>query len=123
MKINLADENDVRRFAEEYIKALQKGDSNWHLKNADFKGMLERNKQQSSMYSETTLEEFEKEFKDGAYLLKNKWKAKFTIKSINVTGDKAEVEIEREGAKSIASPLILSKKSGMWKYIMGAVWF
>ena len=68
-------------------------------------------------------QQFEKEFKAGSYLLKNKWNAKFTIKSVDISGDTAEVEIDREGAKSIASPLILSKKSGKWKYIMGAVWF
>ena len=119
----MSDEDDVRKFAEDYIKALQKGDSKWFMKNADLAGMLERNKTQSSMYADTTLEEFEKEFKSGEYILKNKWKVKFTIKSVKIEGDKAEVEIDREGAKSIASPLILSKKSGSWKYIMGAVWF
>jgi hypothetical protein len=119
----MTEEDAVRKFAEEYIKALQKGDTKWYLKNADLKGMWERNTEQvGSGYTETA-EEFEKSFKSNISLLGNKWNKKFTIKSINISGDIAEVEIDAEGAKSIGSPLILSKKSGSWKYIMGAVWF
>ena len=119
----MTEEDDVRKFAEEYIKALLKGDTKWHLKNADTKGMWERNKEQmGSSYTETE-EEFDNSFKSNISLLGNKWKKKFSIKSISISGDIAEVEIDAEGAKSIGSPLILSKKSGSWKYIMGAVWF
>ncbi|HUY00024.1 MAG TPA: hypothetical protein VMV49_10755 [Candidatus Deferrimicrobium sp.] len=85
--------------------------------------MWERNKEQmGSSYTETA-EEFEKSFKSNISLLGKKWNKKFAIKSISISGDRAEVEIDAEGAKSIGSPLILSKKSGNWKYIMGAVWF
>ena len=119
----MSDEDEVRKFTEEYIKALNKGDEKWHLKNVDLKGMWEHNKEQmGDSYTETE-EEFAESYKSGSYLLKNKWDKKFSIKSIKITGDKAEVEIDAEGASSIGSPLKLSKASGSWKYIMGAVWF
>ena len=119
----MSDEDEVRKFAEDYIKALQKGNAKWFLKNADFEGMNQHNKEQmGDSYTKTT-EEFEKEYRSGLYLLKQKWKKNFSIKSIQIDGDKATVEIDAEGAKSIGSPLLLSKKSGSWKYIMGAVWF
>ena len=119
----MTEEDAVRKFAEEYIKALNKGDTKWHLKNADLKGMWEHNKEQMGESYTETEEEFAKSFKSGISLLGNKWDKKFTIKTITVTGDKADVEIDAEGASSIGSPLKLSKASGQWKYIMGAVWF
>ena len=119
----MSDEEEIRKFAEEYIKALNKGDSKWHLKNADLKGMWEHNKEQmGDSYTETE-EEFAKSFKSGLSLLETPWNKNFSIKTITISGDKAEVEIDAEGASSIGSPLKLSKASGSWKYIMGAVWF
>ena len=117
----MSDEDDVKKFAEEYIKALLKGDTKWHLKNADIEGMWERNKEvMGDSYTETK-EEFEKNFKDNIDLLGLKWDKEFSIQSITINGDRAEVEIAAVGG-TIASPLLL-KKTDRWKYIMGAVWF
>ena len=121
--LEMSDEDAIREFAENYIKALNKGDHKWFLKSVDFHGMWEWNKEQMGDSYTTTPEEFEKEFKDGAYLLKSKWDKNFSIKSISIEGERAKVEIDAEGASSIGSPLVLSKKSGAWKYIMGTVWF
>ena len=118
-----SDEEIIKEFAKNYIKALNKGDHKWFLKNVDFYGMWEWNKEQMGDSYTQTPEEFEKEFKDGAYILKNKWDKEFSIKSITIEGERAKVEIDAVGAKSIGSPLVLSKRSGSWKYIMGAVWF
>ena len=118
----MSDEEDIKKFAEKYIKALQKGDADWFLENADLYGMWERNKEQMGESYEETAEEFEKNYKSNLGLLKTKWKKKFSIKNVKIEGDKAEVEVDAEGAKSIGSPLIL-KKTDRWRYIMGAVWF
>ncbi|MFX1453570.1 MAG: nuclear transport factor 2 family protein [Promethearchaeota archaeon] len=121
----MSEEESVKKFAEEYIKAREKGDNKWHLKNADTKAMWEHNikahKEMGWDYKET-LEEFQKNFRTGLSLLKVD-KNSLTIKSIKVEGDTAEVEIDLKGASSIGSPLQLSKKSGKWMYVMGCTWF
>ncbi len=119
----MSDEDDVRKFAEDYIKAMKKGDSDWILENADLEGMWEHNKEQVGESYEETPEEFAENFKSGVYVWKHKHKEKFTILSISIDGDRAEVMIDKEGTKEIACPLMLRKKSGKWKFIMGAVWF
>ncbi|MHA1299147.1 MAG: hypothetical protein ACTSO9_06930 [Candidatus Helarchaeota archaeon] len=117
-------EEEVRKFAEEYIKAREKGDNKWHLKNADTKAMWETNKASYAKmgwkYKET-LKEFQNNFKLGLSILKVD-KGSLTIKSIKVDGDTAEVGIDCKGAQEMTSPLKLSKKSGKWKYVMGPTW-
>lgn len=119
----MSDEDDIKEFAEDYIKTLRKGNEKWFLKNVDFYGMWEWNKEQMGDSYTKTAEEFEQEYKDYSYVLKNKMKKNFSIKSVSIEGERAKVEIDAEGAKSIGSPLVLSKRSGDWKFIMGAVWF
>ncbi|NVM53427.1 MAG: nuclear transport factor 2 family protein [Candidatus Helarchaeota archaeon] len=117
-------EDEVRKFAEEYMEAREKGIDKWHLKNADTKAMWEQNKEsyaQMGMTYDQTYEEFKKECESGVSILKVDENS-LTIKSIKVEGDYAEVEIDIKGAIEMTTPLKLSKKSGKWKYIMGPTW-
>ncbi len=120
----MSDEQVVKKFAEEYVKAREKGDNKWHLKNADTKAMWEMNKESYSKlgweYNET-LEEFQNNFKMGLSILKVD-KNLLTIKSIKVEGDYAGVEIDYKGAKETTTPLKMSKKSGKWQYTFGPTW-
>ena len=116
-------EKEVRKFAEDYIKAREKGDGKWLVKYADTKAMWETNvkshKEMGWEYTET-LEEFQNSYKSGISLLKVE-KNKLTIGEIKIEGDTAEVVIDHEGAETMTN-LMLSKASGEWMYTMGPTW-
>ncbi len=115
----------VRKFADEYIKALKKGDAKFVEKNFDFKEAYEYDKEFYGEWSQAkkkSQKEYEEEAKSGLRWTVKKWDKEFSIRSIQMSKDKAAVIIDAEGANYIATALILSKKTGKWKIILIPTW-
>ncbi len=121
----MADEEEVRKFAEEYIKALQKGDIKFVEKYLDYKEAYEFDKEfmgQMSQAHKVSLKDYEKQGKSGLRWVFKKWNKKFCIRAVQVSKDRAAAIIDAEGANYIFNALILSKKTGSWKIVLLPTW-
>ncbi|MFX1453572.1 MAG: nuclear transport factor 2 family protein [Promethearchaeota archaeon] len=119
------DIEQVRKFAEEYIKAITKGDVKFIEKNFDFKEAYDYDKEfygEWSQANKKSVEDYEKEGKSGLRWAVKKWDKKFSIRAIQISKDKAAVIIDAEGANYISTALILSKKTGKWKILLMPMW-
>ena len=124
-EFNMGDESKVKKFAEEYIKAITKGDVKFIEKNFGFKEAYDYDKEfygEWSQANKKSFEDYEKEWKTGLKWTVKKWDKKFWIRAIQMTKDKAAVIIDAEGAKYISTALILSKKTGKWKILLIPMW-
>ncbi len=118
--------SEIKKIAEEYIKALQKGDYKFLEKNFDFKEAYEFDKEffgQMSQTRELSLEDYEKQGKSNLKIMFKKWDKKFQIRYVKVSNDRGISVIDAEGAKGIDHALILSKKTGSWKIILMPTWY
>nr|MDO8082572.1 nuclear transport factor 2 family protein [Candidatus Freyarchaeota archaeon] len=118
--------SEIKKIAEEYIKALQKGDFKFLEKNFDFNEAYEFDKEfmgQMSQARKMSLNDYEKEGKSGLKWVFKKWDKKFQIRCVKVSNDRGIAVIDAEGAKGIARALILSKKTGSWKIILMPTWY
>ena len=122
----MSDEDDVKKVTEEIMNAFVKGDAKAIIKSMDFKetkviwteflGPTDKRAQMSD-------KDFEKDYKKEIEQIYNRpWNVNWTIESMSISDNRAEIKVMHENAKSLFKPLVLSKKTKKWKMIQIPLW-